>query len=288
MKLVSATLILLSICFVASSQDLPLNSAGFVYIGDSIKTNGKSLQEVKSIMSKWAHSLLDQAHISRVYNLNNSKQTESVSINLPLGSILTHEQGNNKFVSNGTLVYTKTKKVAFTPVVTFGAVKFSLSYYLTRSLIVYDFVNLEYSHDMQHYGKFEEEKGPKDAYNNSLLLKMSKKEWSSVKIEYYNYLKILARNLNDYLQVSFSNTNEVATNAGINYDCYKKIIIGMSYEEVIKILGEEGKETTNGSTKLEGKTVSQQAFIWKALDHSKSISIIFIDGKVSAKSQSNL
>ena len=63
------------------SQDLPVNpNTGLVSIKDSIEVKNKSLQEVKDVLSKWAYTLIDEANLTKVYKLDNSKQTEKVSI----------------------------------------------------------------------------------------------------------------------------------------------------------------------------------------------------------------
>lgn len=141
---------------------------------------------------------------------------------------------------------------------------------------------------MVHYGKFEGEKPPSDNYNNSLLFKMSKKEWAEVKAEYYNNLKTLVANLKEYAENLLVKNQDIIDKSPINYESYKKIATGMSYEDVVKLLVVDGKELSNGTTQVNGKVIIQQTIVWNDLDKSKSITISFTDGKVTSKSQTNL
>lgn len=286
------TFLLITAFHVAFAQDLPVNpQTGLISIKDSIDTKNKSLQEIKEVISKWGGTLMDLDNLKSIYKLNNSKQTETIAINLPVNTILTQDKGNNKFVTNGTLAYSKVKANglnAFAPTVTSGGIKFGFSYTITEKKLIYEFTNLEYSHDMLHYGKFEETKPPSDNYNKSLFFKMSKKEWDAVKKEYFSNLKTLADNLKEYA-TNLIQSNPVAINQSlINYESYKKITTGMSFEDVVKLLADEGKELSNTSTQVNGKTVTQQTIIWNDLDKTKSITITFTDGKVVSKSQTNL
>lgn len=283
---------ILSILFAGNlaAQELPTNpQTGLIFIKDSIEINGKSLQEVKDILSKWGNTLLDMENLKSVYQLNNSKQTEMVAVNLPVNMpVLTQDKGGNRFLVNGTLTYSKTKTKGLVPTATFGGIKFSFSYTITAKKLFYEFTNLEYSHDMVHYGKFEGDKPPSDNYNKSFLFKMSKKEWAAVKTEYYNNLKILSANLKRYAENLFASESVSANMSQINYDSYKKIVTGMSYDDVAKLLADEGKELNNTSTQVNGKTVTQQTIIWNDLDKTKSITVTFTDGKVVSKTQTNL
>lgn len=272
-----------------AAQELPTNpQTGFIFIEDSVETNGKSLQEVKDLLSKWAYTLLDESNLAKVYKLDNSKQTEKIAINLPLWSGLTQEKGGNKYAINGTLTYSKTKTKGLVPTATFGSAKFDFSYTIMSNKLVVELTNLEYSHDMVHYGKFEGEKPPSDNYNNSLLFKMSKKEWAEVKAEYYNNLKTLVANLKEYAENLLVKNQDIIDKSPINYESYKKIATGMSYEDVVKLLVVDGKELSNGTTQVNGKVIIQQTIVWNDLDKSKSITISFTDGKVTSKSQTNL
>lgn len=283
------TIAFITLFKIAFTQDLPTNpQTGLVFINDSIEIKDKSLQEIKDVLSKWAYTLIDAENLNKVYKLDNSKQIEKVSINLPLWSVLTQDKGGNKFVTNGTVTYSKTKTKGLVPTATFGAVKFDFSYTITSQKLIYEFTNLQYSHDMVSYGKYEAEKPPSDSYNKSLLFKMSKKEWNTVKGEYYNNLKILSGNLKEFATNLLQN-NQVSTNQSpINYESYKKITTGMAYNDVVKLLGSEGKELNNSSSQVNGKTVTQQTIIWNDFDRSKSITIIFSNEKMISKSQSNL
>jgi hypothetical protein len=283
------SLLLILIGFKGFAQELPTNpETGLVFIKDSIEIKNKSIQEVKDMMSKWAYTLIDDGNLNKVYKLDNSKQTEKISINLPLWSVLTQDKGGNKFLTNGTLTYSKTKTKGLVPTATFGAVKFDFSYTITSKKLIYVFTNLEYSHDMIHYGKYENEKPPSDSYNKSLLFKTSKREWNTTKGEYYDNLKILSGNLKEFaanlLQVNSITANE----SPVNYESYKKIATGMSYDDVVKLLADDGKELSNSSTQVNGKTITQRIIIWNDFDKTKSITVTFAEGKVVSKSQTNL
>jgi len=283
---------LLIIAFqIAFAQDLPVNpETGLVFIKDSIELKNKSLQDVKDVMSKWSYTLIDIENLKKIYKLDNKKQTENIYISLPLYSVLNQEKGNNKFQTNGTLTYNKVKTTglnAAAPLVVNGGIKFIFIYTITAKKLIYEFTNLEYSHDGLHYGKFEDSKPPADNLNRSLVFKMGKKEWGTVRAEYFDNLKILAANLKEYT-TSLLQQQTTENQSPINYESYKKITPGMSFEDVVKLLADEGKELSNTSTQVNGKTVTQQTIIWNDLDKTKSITIIFNDGKVASKSQTNL
>lgn len=281
------TLALLVFVTISLAQELPTNpQTGLVSIKDSIDIKNKSIQEIKEMMSKWSYTLIDKENLAKIYSLNNSKQTENIYVSLPLYSVLNQQSGNNKFQTNGTLTYNKVKTSglnAVAPLVVSGGIKYNFTYTITSKKLIYEFTNLEYSHDGLHFGKFEDSKPPADNLNRSLIIKMGKKEWGAVKEEYFTYLKTLASNLKEY---STSILQE--THSPISYESYKKISVGMTYNEVVKLLDDEGKEVSNSSTQLNGKLVSQQTIIWNDLDKTKSITVSFVDGKVVSKAQSNL
>lgn len=196
--------------------------------------------------------------------------------------------GGNKFSINGTLSYSKVKNVALTPIVSSGGVKFNLIYTIRANKLVYEFTNMEYSHDMAHYGKFEDEKPPKDSYNSSLLFKMSKSEWIKVRQEYYSNVQILANNLKEYLNNVIGSKSNHSEQSRISYATYQKIKTDMSFDEIRHLLGDNGKELNSGTAQVSGKSVIQQTVVWYDLDNTKSITVSFLDGKVVSKSQTKL
>jgi hypothetical protein len=273
---------------VSNGQDLSTDpQTGLVWIHDSVGVNSSNLQEVKDYLTKWGHTLLDLDNLKAIYKLNNAKQTEMVAINLPVGSVLTREMGGNKFSTNGTLTYSKVKTVAFTPIVSSGGVKFNLNYTVRANKLIYEFTNLEYSHDMVHYGRFEDEKPPKDSYNSSLLFKMGKGEWLKVRQEYYANVQILANNLKEYVN-NLIGSRSVSEQSRISYSSYQAVKTDMSLDEIKQLLGDNGKELSSGTVQANGKSVIQQTMAWYDLDNTKSITIIFLNGKVASKSQTNL
>lgn len=282
-----ALLALLSIVTTFSNgQDLSTNpQTGLVWVHDSIDVNNSSLQEIKDHLTKWGHTLLDVDNLKTIYKLNNSKQTEIIAINLQVGTVLTREMGGNRFSTNGTLSYSKVKTVALTPVVSSGGVKFNMIYTVRANKLIYEFTNMEYSHDMVHYGRFEDEKPPKDSYNSSLLLKMGKNEWLKVRQEYYANVQILANNLKDYLNNIVRRKSEQSQ---ISYASYQAVKTGMSFDEIRTLLGSEGKELSSGAVQVNGRSVNQQTIVWYDLDNTKSITITFLDSKVASKSQTKL
>lgn len=285
---------ILSIFFAGNifGQELPTNPAtGLVFIKDSIEIKNKSLQEVKDIMSKWSYTLSDIENLKKVFKLDSKRQTENIYISLPLYSVLNQEKGNNKFQTNGNLTYNKFKTTglnAAAALVVSGGIKFSFIYTITANKLICEFTNLEYSHDGVHFRKFEDSKPPADNLNKSLVFKMGKKEWTAVRAEYFDILKILATNLKEYTANLLKENQSVENQSTINYESYKKITTGMGYEDVVKLLGDEGKELNNTSTQVNGKTVAQQTITWTDLDKTKSITIIFNNGKVTSKAQTNL
>ena len=285
----SFSIVLLSIAILIKGQNLPVNSkTGLVSVQDSVILKNNSLQEIKDHLIKWGHTLIDEANVKAIFKLNNAKQTEFVSINLPVGTVLTRDQGGNKFSTNGSLGYGKVKTVLNTPIVTSGGIKFIFTYIVYAKKIIFEFSNFEYSHDMVHFGKFEDEKPPKDNYNRSMLFKMGKKEWQQVRQEYYADVKILANNLKEYLTNLTGTHNNKAEQTKITYANYQAIKTGMSYDEIKALLDDEGKEISNSVVQENGKNVARQVIIWRDLDETKSITISFSDGKVISKIQSNL
>jgi hypothetical protein len=282
-----ALLALLSLITTFSNgQDLTTNTqTGLVWIHDSVEVGSNSLQEIKDQLTKWGHTLLNVDNLKTIYKLNNSKQTEIIAINLPVGSVLTRELGGNSFSTNGTLTYSKVKTVALTPIVSSGGIKFNLNYTIRANKLVYEFTNMEYSHDMVHYGRYEDEKPPKDSYNSSLLFKMGKSEWLKVRQEYYANVQILANNLKQYL------SNLIGRNTAqsrISYTTYQAVKTDMSFNEIRQLLGGDGKELNSSTVQINGKSAIQQTIAWYDLDNTKSITITFSDGKVVSKSQTNL
>jgi hypothetical protein len=289
------SLLLILIGFKGFAQELPTNpETGLVFIKDSIEIKNKSLQEVKDIMSKWAHTLMDVENLKRIYDLNNSRQTETIGLNFPLESFLTQDKGNNKFLTNGALTYSKLKTNglnAYAPTATGGSIKFSFSYTISSNKLIFEFTNLECSNGGAHYGKFEDVKPPQDdrrGYGSLLFSHMGKKEWKDIRAEYFDRLKILADNLKEYATTVLKSNQLSVKQSPINYESYKQIKTGMAYDEVVKLLVDEGKELSNTSTQLNGKAVTQQTIVWNDLDKTKSITITFADGKVLSKAQTNL
>lgn len=191
------------ICLRILSQDLPTNPAtGLVSITDSIDLKGKTVEQVKEAITGWGHALLDNDNLKQVYKLDDSKQTENIYINLPIGTILTQDRGKNTFFTNGSLSYVKTKTngiSAYAPSVGGGGVKFSLIYRVTSTRVIFEITNMEYSHDGVHFGRFENDKAPQNNYGASALFGTSKKEWTRVRLEYFDKLKTLAGYLEQYL-----------------------------------------------------------------------------------------
>lgn len=289
------TICLLLIAFSLNvfPQDLPTNKqTGLVFIKDSFDVKSKSLQEVRELMKNWGATFYNTESLKKIYKLNNSKQTENISIVLPIENpALTQDRGGNSYLVNGTLTYNKTKTNGlnqYAPIIISGSVKFNFSYTITSQKLVFELTNIEYSHDFSHYGKFEDEKPPQDNTNRSLLFKMNKKEWAEVRVEYFEKLKILCDNLKEFATTVLKSNQTSVIQSPISYESYKQIKTGMAYEEVVKLLVDEGKELSNISTQVNGKTVTQQTIIWNDLDKTKSITIIFNDGKVVSKSQTNL
>ena len=274
----------------AFSQELPTNpQTGLVSIKDSFDVKNKSLQEVKTLMKDWGITFNNIESLKKIYKLNNSKQTENINILLPIENpALTQDRGGNSYLINGTLTYTKTKINGLTQYVVNGSVKFNFSYSITSQKLIYEITDIQYSHDFNHYGKFEDSKPPQDLTNRSLVFKMTKKEWEEVKVEYFDKLKILADNLKEYATSVLKSNQASNKQSLINYDSYKQIKTGMSYDEIVKLLADEGKELSNTTTQANGKTVTQQIIIWNDLDKTKSITVTFADGKVASKSQTNL
>lgn len=282
-----ALIALLSVVItISNGQDLSTNpQTGLIWIHDSVEVNSNNLQEIKDHLTKWGHTLLDVENLKTIYKLNNSKQTEIVAINLPVGTALTREMGGNRFSTNGTLSYSKVKNVALTPIISSGGVKFNLIYTIRANKLVFKFTNMEYSHDMVHYGKFEDEKPPKDSYNSSLFFKMGKNEWQKVRQEYYANVQVLASNLKEYLNNLIGIKFEQSR---ISYASYQAVKTNMSFDEIKQLLGDNRKELSSGAVQVNGKSVNQQTIVWYNFDNTKSITITFLDGKAASKSQTKL
>lgn len=279
------------LCIAQSSfcQELPTNpKTGMISLNDSIEVIGKSQQEIKDLLSKWSYTLFDKSNIERVFKLSNSKQVENIVFNLVIGYPHTIEKGNDKFLNNGTFTYTKAKEsklfsgASVSPAN--GVVKFSLQYSISRSKIVYEITNIEFSNTGVYYGKFEDEKPPKD---NKGIMSLNKKMWQDVKAEHFERIKILSSNLKEYLQ-NYNISN--SPSGQVNYEAYQKIKNGMTLNEVKEILGSEGRELSNSSSQVDGKTVIQQTIVWYESESNKSkfITITFSNEKVISKTQTNL
>lgn len=73
------------------------------------------------------------------------------------------------------------------------------------------------------------------------------------------------------------------SDAALTLENYNKIKNGMTYDEVIDIMGSEGSETmSSGSGAYEVKS-----YLWES-DKIKFIAVVFMGGKVTSKVQSNL
>ena len=78
-------------------------------------------------------------------------------------------------------------------------------------------------------------------------------------------------------------TPEPTRRSGVTMKDYEKLETGMSYSEVVKILGDSGKEVSSGEA-AEGRTVT---FVWGG-DQLGSISVTFQNDRLIQKSQYGL
>jgi hypothetical protein len=79
-----------------------------------------------------------------------------------------------------------------------------------------------------------------------------------------------------------SNTSTTSS-SGLTLDKYNQIKNGMSYQEVVNILGKEGTETMSSG---EGR-YKVESYKWDG-ENYQYISVVFMGGKVQSKVQANL
>lgn len=77
---------------------------------------------------------------------------------------------------------------------------------------------------------------------------------------------------------------EVSKDVKVTLEQYNKIEDGMTYDEVITIFG--GKETSSSESEVAG--IKSQIMTWNGNGDFSIVSIGFIDGEVSSKSQTGL
>lgn len=118
--------------------------------------------------------------------------------------------------------------------------------------------------------------------------KFGKTEVSSYKWEGDKYQRVYAtfkdNKMTSKTQSGLTDkSSENAETADISMDKFNQIKIGMNYEDVVKIIGSEGEQTSSskfGSNEL-------KSYAWKGTKYSR-INATFRNGELSRKSQSGL
>lgn len=85
-------------------------------------------------------------------------------------------------------------------------------------------------------------------------------------------------------EVSNITTEENVQNEKITLEKFNKITTGMTYQEVVDIIGEEGTLSTESSYSSQ----TMQIYSWSASNGISNATVSFMNGKVSGKSQIGL
>lgn len=276
------------------AQDLPTNPAtGLVSIRDTISLKDVSEKDFKPIISNWKNYLSQKTNVDKLFSVK-SKQ-ETITLAFLYGFFTSHaEMQKGIYTNSGNLSYFGYSRDPLFKEVssvdwTNGNVSFNLIYSIKGNQFFYEFTNFEFTGSGSG-GKFEDDK-PVKPFTVGVLAQ-NKKRWKQIKSSYCDRFKVLSENLKayvaDFIKADKNDKEASAANSPISYSNYQNIKIGMSYPEVKKLLGSEGKELNNGTTQINGKAMIQQTIVWNDLDKSKSITVNFTDGKVTSKSQTNL
>ena len=185
-----------------------------------------------------------------------------------------------------------------------GLVSFKMRYTIDKNGIIYELTNFVYSPNSgggvggtaNYKGNPFEQESLKinGVYGIIPAITKNKKVWAEIKSDWYKKMEILSSHFQSYVINYYATINQSSpnsfTNSHISYDVYKKIQSGMSYEGVIKLLGDEGKELSNNIIKKENKEVSEQIIVWYVSEDSrdKYIKLTLINKVVTSKSQANL
>lgn len=81
-----------------------------------------------------------------------------------------------------------------------------------------------------------------------------------------------------------SNTNTSTTSGVATLDIFNQIEIGMSYEEIVQLVGAEGTLSTESGYSNQ----TMKVYYWYSSNGISNMTISFMNGKVSAKSQIGL
>ncbi len=111
--------------------------------------------------------------------------------------------------------------------------------------------------------------------------------YKTFKWEGANSARITAMFKNDVLtsknQANVRSTSAQATTADLSMAKYEQLQTGLSYAEVVKIIGSEGSQTSSSSS----GSYKTTTYKWEG-DKNARIYVIFKDDKIQSKSQSNL
>ncbi len=70
-------------------------------------------------------------------------------------------------------------------------------------------------------------------------------------------------------------------------DKYESLSEGMTYEEVVNIMGDRGSRVVSGELEVGSNTVEQALYVWKGENFS-SITVTFEDNRLTSKTQQGL
>ncbi|HEX8734251.1 MAG TPA: DUF3862 domain-containing protein [Pyrinomonadaceae bacterium] len=90
--------------------------------------------------------------------------------------------------------------------------------------------------------------------------------------------------LNASKQDSSTETSDGDSKPGLTLENFNRIKTGMSYKEVVEILGSEGESIMS----VGGSQGDIASYKWERKSPSQSVTIIFTDGKMSTKMQMRL
>jgi hypothetical protein len=271
-----------------NAQDLPINKqTGLISIRDSFMVQPNfDLKTFQDFISKWGSYISIESEAQKVFNYDGIKN--QILINGSSG----FELAKNKYSGKGEMIYIGRIKVLgqLSGVESStGTVKYTLNYTIENGNAVYEFTDFEFvnSDNELNKEKFETENVTNKFVFQKNAFANNKKIWLDIKKSYIERFKVLSNNLKEYITANLKLQTLDSERDPINYINYQKIKDDMTYDEVVKILKDDGKELESSKIKEGDKKITQKTIRWGGKS-SKTITIIFQNDKVYSKSQNEL